>query len=311
MVAAETKKLYNTPKNTSPIKETFSDRVFNVVNYSFLTIVLMVVLYPLIYIVSASLSAPEAIVSGRVWLWPVDFSLEGYVRVFNSSQIWVGYKNSLIYTILGTSINIVVTIMAAYPLSRKDFYGKGLITFIFTFTMLFHGGLIPRYLVIKNLGMLDTRWAMVIPQAMAVWNVIIMRTYFKSNIPEELNEAAELDGCRDTLFIVKVVLPLSGPIVAVMVLFYAVTHWNSYFDALIFLRKANLYPLQIILRNILVLNEMDPEMFEDQETQQLLQNMKDLMKYSVIIVASAPVLAIYPFVQKYFVRGIMIGALKG
>jgi putative aldouronate transport system permease protein len=298
-------------KSPKRIRETFSDRIFNLLNYSFLTLVLVFVLYPLIYILSASLSSPEAIVSGRVWLWPVDFSLEGYIRVFESSQIWTGYRNSLIYTVLGTCINIVVTIMAAYPLSRKDFYGKGLITLLFTFTLIFRGGLIPRYLVIKSLGMLDTRWAMIIPQAMGVWNVIIMRTYFKSNIPEELNEAAELDGCRDTHFIWKVVIPLSGPIVAVMILFYAVTHWNSYFDALIFLRRAFLYPLQIILRNILVLNEMDPEMFDDEETLQLLQNMKDLMKYSVIIVASAPVLIIYPFVQKYFVRGIMIGAIKG
>jgi putative aldouronate transport system permease protein len=297
--------------NKSTLKESFGDRIFIAFNYTFLLIVLICVLYPLLYIVSASLSSPEAIVTGKVWLLPVDFSLEGYTRVFSSSQVWIGYRNSLTYMILGTTINIIVTIMAAYPLSRKDFYGKTLFTFILTFTMLFQGGLIPRYLLVKSVGILNTRWAMILPQAMAVWNVIIMRTYFKSNIPEELNEAAELDGCRDTMFILKVVLPLSGPIVAVMILFYAVMHWNSYFDALIFLRKANLYPLQIILRNILLLNELDPEMFDDQETQQLLQNMKDLMKYSIIVVASAPVLAIYPFVQKYFVKGIMIGAIKG
>ena len=293
------------------VRESLGDRVFLAANNVFLTLCLVVVVYPLLVVLSSSFSSPDAIVAGRVWLLPVQPSLEGYRRVFDSSQIWIGYKNSIIYTVFGTSINIVLTIMAAYPLSRKDFAGRNLIMALFTFTLLFHGGLIPRYLVVKNLGILDTVWAMVIPQALGVWNVIIMRTYFQTTIPEELNEAAELDGCRDSTFVLKVVLPLSGPIVAVMVLFYAVLHWNTYFDALIFLRTASRFPLQIALRNILVLNQMDPEMFEDIDTMVLLQNMKDLMKYAVIVVASAPVLALYPFVQKYFVRGIMIGAIKG
>lgn len=295
----------------SRIRESVGDRVFLVFVYGFLAVSTLVVLYPLLIVVSSSFSSPDAIVAGEVWLLPVEPSLEGYRRVFESKQIWTGYRNSLIYTVLGTTINIVLTTMAAYPLSRKDFAGRGVITAIFTFTLLFHGGLIPRYLVVRSLGMLDTVWAMVIPRAMAVWNVIIMRTYFQSTIPAELNEAADLDGCRDTTFILRVVLPLSGPIIAVMILFYAVFHWNSYFDALVFLRDSDRFPLQIVLRNILVLNEMDPEMFEDMDTMILLQNMKDLMKYSVIIVASAPVLMLYPFVQKYFIRGIMIGAIKG
>ncbi len=295
------------------MKQTRGDNLFDGINYGFLTICLLVVIYPLIYIISSSFSDASAVVGGKVWLLPVQPTLVAYEAVFKSKQIWMGYYNSVYYTVVGTIFNIFMTILAAYPLSRRDFYGRNLIMGLFAFTMLFGGGLIPIYLLVKQLGMLNTRWAMWIPNAMAVWNVILMRTYFHTNIPTELYEAAELDGCRDSRFLVSVVLPLSGPIVAVMILFYAVGHWNSYFNALIYLSSARLYPLQIILRNILIQNQFDPAMMQNVDMYELarLQNMKDLLKYSIIIVASAPVLMIYPFVQKYFIKGIMIGALKG
>lgn len=293
------------------IKLTGNDMTFTIVNYTFLTICLLVVLYPLVYILSSSFSSAEAVISSRVWLFPVDPSLMGYQAVFRNSQIWTGYMNSAFYTFFGTIISVILTIMAGYPLSKRDFYGRNLIMGLFTFTMLFSGGLIPYYLVIKNLNILDTRWAMLLPNAMAVWNVIIARTYFQNTIPEELAEAAELDGCSDAAFIFRVVVPLSGPIIAVMVLFYAVGQWNSYFDAMILLKNNNLFPLQIILRNILIQNQIDPNMIVDVKILLRNQGMKDLLKYSLIVVASAPVLALYPFVQKYFIKGIMVGAIKG
>ncbi|WP_062105890.1 carbohydrate ABC transporter permease [Bacillus niameyensis] len=296
--------------NVPRIKDTKIDRVFSILNYFILTILLVVFLYPLIFIVSSSFSSTDAVVAGKVWLWPVDFSLEGYKAVFAYKQIWTGYGNSLFYMIVGTAINITLTILAAYPLSRKDFYGRNFFMFLFLFTMLFSGGLIPNYLLVKELGMLNTRWAMMIPNAMSVFNVIITRTYFKMTIPDELHEAAKMDGCSDFRFLRSVVLPLSGPIIAVMGLFYAVGHWNAFFNALIYLRDQQFFPLQLILNNILVQNEVDPEMFMDVESQAAIAGLRELLKYSLIVVASVPVLVIYPFVQKHFVKGVMIGSLK-
>jgi multiple sugar transport system permease protein/putative aldouronate transport system permease protein len=295
------------------IKYGRADSIFTIVSYALLAFAFLIVIYPLIYIVSASFSSPYAVMSGRVFLFPVEPTLNGYRAVFNSRQIWTGYANSAFYTIFGTSINIVMTILAAYPLSRKDFYGRNLIMAIFTFTMFFSGGLIPYYLLIRSLGILNTRWAMLIPGAMSVWNVIIARTFFQSNIPIELLDAAQIDGCNNIRFILKIVIPLSGPIIAVMTLWYAVGHWNSYFNALIFLKSAKLYPLQIILRNILIQNEISSDMLGAVDIKKIaeMEGLRELLKYSLIIVASVPVLLIYPFVQKYFVRGIMIGAIKG
>lgn len=287
------------------------DRVFMAFNYAFLILVLLIVAYPLIYILSSSFSSPRAVVAGRVWLWPVEFSLRGYEAVFKNAQVGTGYWNSIIYTVVGTAINVVMTILAAWPLSRKDLYGRNWLMGFFTFTMLFSGGLIATYLVVQGLGMVDKRAAMVIPNALSIWNMIVCRTYFQTTIPDELVEAAELDGCSDIRTIWHVVLPLSTPIIAVISLFYAVGHWNSYFQALIYLTSADLYPLQIVLRNILVLHQFDATMIMDVEEIMMREGMKDLLQYSLIVVASAPVLALYPFAQKYFVRGIMIGSLKG
>ncbi len=296
---------------TTRIRHSTTDRVFLALNNAFLVFWFLVVFYPLLYVVNASFSAPEAIMTGRVQLWPVGFNLEGYKAVFQSSQVLTGYYNSFVYVVLGTSINIVLTIAMAYPLSRKDFRGRNAIMFGVTFTMLFSGGLIPTYLLVRDLGLVNTRWAMVLPNAIAVWNVIITRTYLQATIPDELLESAYMDGCGNIRFLVSIVLPLSKAIIAVIGLFYAVGHWNAFFNALIYLRDSRLYPLQIILRSILLLNQIDPEMMVDVERAQALEFMAEILKYSLIVVASVPVMLIYPVVQRHFVKGVMIGSLKG
>jgi len=287
------------------------DRAFTIVNYAILTLFLAAVAYPLIYVFSASFSDPSAVISGKMWLWPVDVTLDGYRAVFRNSRITVGFQNSLFYTVAGTLVSVVLTILAAYPLSRKDLAGRNIIMFFFVFTLLFGGGLIPTYLVVREVGMLNTRWALIIPTALSVYNMIITRTFFQSTIPDELLEAAQIDGCSDFRFVRDVVIPLSGPIIAVNALFYAVNQWNQYFNALIYLTRPDLFPLQLILREILVQNQVDLSQITDVDQLMQRQNLQDLLKYSLIVVASAPVLIIYPFVQKHFVRGVLIGSLKG
>ncbi|MBW7458003.1 carbohydrate ABC transporter permease [Paenibacillus sepulcri] len=291
------------------IRESLGDRIFLTIVYILLIAVLLVVLYPLIYIFSSSLSSPNAVSSGRVWLFPIDFSLVGYKAVLENSQVLTGYGNSLFYVIAGTLISVSLTVVLAYPLSRRSFFGRNALMIFIVFTMLFSGGLIPMYLVVKQLGMIDTRWALLIPQAIWVWQVIITRTFFQSSIPDELVEASEMDGCSDLRFMWSIVIPLSKPIIAVLVLMYAVGQWNAYFDALIYLKSQALHPLQLVLRNILILNTATGNM----EASEMLkrQQMADLMKYSLIVVASLPVLIIYPFVQRYFVQGMLIGSVKG
>lgn len=293
------------------IKLNRTDRVFTFMNYFFLTLCMLAVLYPLIYVVSSSLSSANAVMSGRVWLFPVEPSLMSYKAVFNNSQVVSGYLNTILYTVAGTGLGVILTVMAAYPLSRKDFYGRSIFMGFFTFTMLFSGGMIPGYLLINKLGLINSRWAMIIPGAMGVYYVIIARTFFMTTIPDEIYEAAILDGCGDIRFIWSIVLPLSGAIIAVLVLFYAVNHWNSYMAALLYLRDIKKYPLQLILRNILIMNQMDMRMLEDIDRANQAQLMEALLKYSLIVVGSAPILALYPFIQKFFVKGVMIGSLKG
>lgn len=297
-------------KRPSRIRESFGDRLFLFVVYVFLTVVLLIVLYPLVFVVSSSFSSPLAVSSGRVWLWPVDFSLRGYQVAFSNPQIITGYANSLYYTIFGTLISVTLTVLIAYPLSRRTLWGRNTLMLFIVFTMIFSGGLIPTYLVVQNLGLLNTRWALLIPQAVAAWQVIIARTFFQVSIPEELAEAAELDGCSDLRFLWSVVLPLSKPIIAVLVLMYAVGQWNAYFDALLYLKSADLHPLQLVLRSILILNTTTSGSMEASAMVER-QQMADLLKYSLIVVGSLPVLLIYPFAQRYFVRGMLIGSLKG
>ncbi|NLG25859.1 MAG: carbohydrate ABC transporter permease [Clostridiales bacterium] len=288
-----------------------SDRALLAVNVAVLMVFTLTILLPLIYVLAASFSSAPAVVAGRVYLWPVDFSLDGFTAVFGSSQIGSGYLNSVFYMAAGTLFSLAATIMAAFPLSCKELYGRRVLMVFFTFTMMFSGGLIPTYLVVRDLRMTNTRWALLVPGALSVYYMIVARTYFQTTIPDELAEAADLDGCSDAGFLVRVVLPLSGPLIATLALFFAVTQWNGYFDALIYLNDQSKYPLQIVLRNILILNATDSGMISDVEALARRQGMKELLKFSLIVVASAPMLAIYPFVQKYFVRGIMIGAIKG
>jgi len=293
------------------IRQSASDRAVNGIILLFLIGCLVVVAYPLLYVLSSSLSSPRAISAGKVWLLPVEWTLDGYAAVFKNSQIVTGFTNSILYMAGGTALNLVMTVLAAYPLTRKQFAPRNKVMLFFVITMFFSGGLIPYYLLVKELGMIDTRWAMIVPTALSAWNVILMRTYIANSIPEDLHEAASMDGCGDFKYLTKIVLPLSKPILAVIGLYVAVGIWNSYFNALIFLKSADLQPLQLVLRNILILNMIDPTMIKDFDALMRRQGLTDVIKYAVIIVSSAPVLVLYPFVQKYFVRGVMIGAIKG
>ncbi len=296
---------------SSKIKDSKSDKRFGYVVNTILVIVLLLSAYPIIYVISSSLSSPDAVTSGKVWLWPVDFSLEGYKAVFENNKVVIGYANTIFYTLVGTTFNVLMTIAAAYPLSRKDMPGRNFFMFMFAFTMIFSGGLIPNYLLNQSLGLINTRWVMIIPGAIGVWNLIITRTYFESTIPAEVHEAAKIDGCNDLEFLFKIVLPLSKPIIAVLVLFYAVGHWNAFFDAFIYLKDADKMPLQVVLRDILIMNQVDPSAIVDSSTAAAKTGLTDLLKYSLIIVASLPIWCVYPFIQKYFVKGIMVGAIKG
>ncbi|WP_178020128.1 carbohydrate ABC transporter permease [uncultured Paenibacillus sp.] len=291
------------------IKESAGDRIFIGVIYVILTLLVIVVLYPLIYIVSSSISSPAAVTSGRVWLWPVELSFKGFEELFRRGEVMTGYLNSIFYTTAGTLISVTLTIMIAYPLSRRAFFGRNALMMVITFTMIFSGGLIPTYMVVKGLDLIDTRWALLIPNAIWVWQVIIARSFFHSSIPEELLEASEIDGCSDLRFIWSVVLPLSKPIIAVLVLMYAVGQWNAYFDALIYLKSADLFPLQLILRSIIIQNNSGSNMDAMAIVEK--QQLAELLKYSLIVVATLPVLVIYPFVQRYFVQGMLGGSVKG
>jgi putative aldouronate transport system permease protein len=296
-------------QRTTRIKDPLVDRVFMIAVYVLLTTFLLAVLLPLLYILASSFSSPLAVSSGRVSFWPIDFTLEGYERALGDSTILAGFANSLFYTAAGTFVSLVLTVAIAYPLSRKDFWGRGGITLGVIFTMLFAGGIIPTYLVVQQLGLLDTRWALILPQAVGVWQVIIAVVFFRSSIPDELYEAAQLDGASDLRFLWTIVLPLSKPLLAVVALMYAIYQWNSYFDALLYLRDPSLYPLQLVLRNVLILNQATPGM--DAAAQIERQQLADLLKYSLIVISTVPVMVLYPFVARYFNKGIMLGAVKG
>lgn len=293
-----------------------SDRLFDIINYGCLTVIFVIVLYPLLFTVVVSVSDPVLASTGQIWLVPRGLHWEAYRNVFHSPEIWTGYYNTFIYTVGGTALNLVVTLTCAFALSRKRLVGKNAIMGIFVFTMFFHGGLIPSYMLVKDLGMIDTRWALILPGAISVLYMIITRTFFQSTIPEEMYEAAKMDGSSDIGMLRRIALPLSAPIVAVMGLFYGVWHWNQFFNALIYLNDRDLYPLQLVLRNILLLNQqlhMDVSSMTSEEMEYIAKRamMAESMKYALVFIASFPVLAAYPFVQRYFVQGTMIGSLKG
>ena len=290
------------------------DKIFEIFNYFFLTIVFLLVLMPLLFVLAASVSNPTAVMAGEVWFWPIGFNLESYSIVLRHERILIGYRNTILYTTVGTFINIVMTICAAYPLSRPNLKGRTPFLLFMIFTMYFNGGLIPTFLTIRNLGMIDTFWVMVIPVAITTVNVIIMRTFFINSIPAELHEAAEIDGCSNIQTLILIVLPLSKAVISVLVLWYAVGHWNSFFNALIYLTSAERFPLQLVLRDVLVMGRhLEIEGLTPDDMVALVDQMMrgEMLQYAIIVVANLPVLMIYPFIQKYFVKGIMIGSVKG
>ena len=293
------------------VRRATGDLVFDLINTSLLGVLLIVVLYPLLYVVCASLSDPESVLQGSMWLLPKGFTLDAYKRVFENNDILIGYRNTVLYTLVGTAVNLIMTICAAYPLSRKDFYGRNAMTVFIAFTMFFNAGLIPNYIVITGLGLRNSFWVMIIPGAVTVMNLIIMRTFFQNSIPEELYEAAFMDGCTNIQALFRIVLPLSRPVIAVMVLFYGVMHWNAFFNALIYLTDRSKYPLQLILREILIQNRISDMIDASSESIYRQQLLYETLKYAVIIVSSLPVLAIYPVLQRHFVKGVMVGAIKG
>lgn len=291
------------------VRETKADRIFVIAAYILLSVFLLVVLLPLLNIVASSLSSPQAVSSGRVLFWPIDFTLRGYTEALANPAILSGFGNSLIYTIAGTAISVVGTVAIAYPLSRTQLFGRKVITGGVVFTMLFSGGVIPMYLVVQSLGLLDTRWSMLLPNAIGVWQVIIAIVYFRSSVPDEVYEAAQLDGASELRILWTVVVPLAKPLLAVIALMYAIMQWNSYFDALLYLRNADLQPLQLVLRGLLILNDSGGG--GDVAEQLRRRELADLLRYSTVVIATIPMLVAYPFVAKYFNKGIMLGAVKG
>ena len=293
---------------SNAIRYSVSDKIFLGVGWVILSVILIVVLYPLLFVVSASFSAGPSIMS--LSLIPPRPTIAGYQIVLQYQDIWVGYANSLFYMGVGTFINLFLTVLCAYPLSRPDFRGRGFIMVLCLITMYFSGGMIPNFLLVRNLGLLNTRWALLLPGGMSIFNMIIMRTYFSTQVPGEVLESAQMDGCGNIRFMLRILLPLSTPILAVLGLFYAVTHWNAYFDAMIYLRNRSLFPLSLILREILVINTANIDQMEISQLM-LLEERRNVMRYSVIVISTLPVMLLYPFVQKYFVKGMMIGSVKG
>lgn len=295
------------------IKRSYSDKIFDIVNLLVMVILLVIFVWPLWFVVIASFSNPNQVWMGEVVLWPKGFTLISYETLLEYERIWVGYRNTLFYTVVGTLVNLVMTVCGAYPLSRKDFLPRHFFMFLFMLTMYFGGGLIPTYLVVSGLGLVDTRWAMIIPGAVSIYNIIITRTYFMNSIPASLQEAATLDGANSFQYLMRVVLPLSKPIIAVIALYYAVGHWNDFYTALIYINKQEYMPLQSFLRDILMSNKMTLNDMQglDAAAAEARMRLAQTLKYSVIIVSTVPVLCIYPFIQKYFVKGVMIGSVKG
>ena len=291
---------------------------FDIVNTLFLVIITFISLYPLYYTVIASFSDYAAVATGKISLWPVGFQLNAYTAVFQNEQIWVGYRNTIIYTLGGTAFNLVLTIPCAYVMSKKQLFGRNLFTWYFLITMYFGGGMIPTYILYKNLNLVNNPFIMIISGGLSIYNMIVTRTYYASSIPESLYEAGKIDGSSEFGLFFRIALPLSLPIVAVMCLYYAVGHWNGYFTALIYLTKTKYQPLALTLRRILILNEsmidlatstdIDPDLVADLVAQ---ANLAVVMKYALVLIASAPMLIAYPFVQKYFVKGVMLGSVKG
>jgi len=298
-------------KNTNKIGLCRQDRIMYTVINTIMILFLIIILYPLIYVVSSSFSSGSAVSAGRVLLWPVEPTLQGYKIVFGYKAVWTGYANTILYTVCGTCLNLVLTVMVAYPLSRRNFQFKKFYTTLFLITMFFSGGIIPSYILHVKLGLVDNRITMIVTAAISTYNMIVMRTFFQNSIPYELLESAKIDGISDIGYLFKIVIPLSKAIFAVITLYYAVGHWNSYFNAMLYLRTRDFYPLQIILRDILNAAKVDLSQIDDAELLAALKGASDVMKHSLIVVSSVPILVAYPFVQRFFEKGVMIGSVKG
>ena len=297
-------------KNSNKIKLRRGDLIFTIINYTLLTFALIIVLYPMIFIVSASFSSAVAVKQNKVWLYPVGFNLEGYKAALKHPLILSGFWNSIKVTAMGTITNIVLTFLVAYPLSVRGLWGKTFLTWLWTFTMLFSGGMIPLYLVVVKLKMLNTYPALFVPMAVSVYNMIIARTNIQS-IPYDMYESATLDGCSDFRYFMQFVIPLSKAVIAVLTLYYAVGHWNGYFAALMYLTDRDMFTLQQVLREIIIMNTVDPTQMVGADELLKKQGLKDLLKYSLVVVSTVPMLCVYPFIQKHFVKGVMIGSIKG
>lgn len=292
------------------VKKSGSDKVFDFFLYTISAALIIVMLYPMYFIVIASFSDPKLVSAGEIMFLPRGINLKGYQKLAEYSQLWVGYKNTILYAVTGTVISLVVNIPAAYALSRKDLCGRKLFTFFYLIPMFFTGGLIPTYLIVQKFGLLDNFWVMVLPFSVVTYYIIVARTFFSNSIPGDLWEAAQIDGCGNLGFFFKIVLPLSKAVLAVIALWTAVGQWNSYFNALIYLRSPELVPLQLVLRNILISNQTISAMATGAAAVEAKQ-MADLIKYAIIVISSAPIMCMYPFVQKYFNQGVMLGSVKG
>ncbi len=296
--------------HTAKMKQTRRETAFHIgVNLSSI-LVIIIMLVPLIFVLAASFSDPDLVLKGKVLLYPKGITMKAYQMVFENNEIWRGYMNTIFYTVTGTLISVALTILAAYPLSRKQFFGRKILLLIMVFTMYFNGGMIPTYLLVRDLGMYNSVWAIILPAAISTYNLIVAKTFFETSIPEELFESALLDGCGNIKMLFKIVLPLAKSILAILVLYYAVDMWNSYFNALIYLNEDKKYPLQIILRNILLIGQTEQFGTNDVGMAEKIK-MAEAVKYAVIVVSSLPMIILYQFVQKHFVKGVMIGAIKG
>lgn len=299
------------------VKMSAGDRAFVIINSTLLIFLFVIMLYPMIFVLSASISDPTMVSGGKMVLWPVGINFDGFKKLQDYGEIWLGYANTIFYTVVGTILNLAVTIPCAYALSRKDLAGRNIIMTYFIITMYFSGGMIPAYLNMRDLGLVNTRWVLLITGLVSVYNLIVSRTFFSSTIPWELHEAATLDGCSDFRMFTQIVLPLSKPIMVVLMLYYGVGHWNTYFDAMIYLRDRELFPLQLVLREILIQSQMVDSALSSavdaSETAALLrqQDAANQLKYVLIVVSTLPMLIIYPWLQKYFAKGVMIGSIKG
>lgn len=301
------------------IQKTTADKVFLLINKFLLLIIFAATLYPLIFVISASVSNPDAVSTGKMLLWPVGFTTEGYQYILRYQDVWTGYSNTIFYTFAGTFLNLLVTLPCAYALSRRDLEGQGIIMTIFMVTMYFSGGLIPSYLLMKGLHLVNTRAYMLLSGLVSTYNLIVARTFFGNTIPWELHEAAFIDGCSDFQTFRSIVLPLSKPILIVLTLYYGVAHWNSYFNAMVYLNDSSKYPLQVFLREILLQSQWAESAmaagggFSPEEMEAMLKQAStaNMLKYVLIVVSSAPMLVIYPFLQRFFAKGVMIGAVKG